>query len=69
MTIESHATAIASHISAALSPQPQEKLAKKTCRRLAKKKLAKKKLAKKKLAKKKLAMSGKSAAYVHHRKN
>jgi hypothetical protein len=64
MTIESHATAIASHISAALSPQPQEKLAKKTCRRLAKKKLAKKKL-----AKKKLAMSGKSAAYVHHRKN
>jgi hypothetical protein len=59
MTIESHAPAIASHISAALSPQPQEKLAKKTCRRLAKKKLAKKKL----------AMSGKSAAYVHHRKN
>jgi hypothetical protein len=39
-------------------------LRKKTCRRLAKKKLAKKKL-----AKKKLAMSGKSAAYVHHRKN
>jgi hypothetical protein len=59
MTIESHAPAIASHISAALSPQPQEKLAKKTCRRLAKKKLAKKKL----------AMSGKSAAYVHYRKN
>src|SRR5580692_7999696 len=29
MAIESHATAIASHISAALSPQPQEKLAKK----------------------------------------
>jgi hypothetical protein len=30
---------------------------------------AKKKPAKKKLAKKKLATSGKSPAYVHHRKN
>jgi hypothetical protein len=59
MTIESHATAAASHISAALSPQPQEKLAKKLA----------KDLPRKKLAKKKLAMSGKSAAYVHHRKN
>jgi hypothetical protein len=54
MTIESHATAAASHISAALSPRPQEKLAKKLA---------------KDLPTKKLAMSGKSAAYVQHRKN